>query len=98
MKETYFKQTDAGLYPQDWECVKFRDHCSFVTETIETSTFPIENYIGTENLLQNKAGVIAFKGSLPYKRVKQYSKGDILISNIRPYLKKCWLADRDVNI
>ena len=25
----------------------------------------------------------------------EYRKGDILLSNIRPYLKKLWLADRD---
>ncbi len=27
--------------------------------------------------------------------VIEYKKGDILISNIRPYLKKIWLADKD---
>ncbi|MDY5128677.1 restriction endonuclease subunit S [Actinotignum urinale] len=29
------------------------------------------------------------------KRITEYKKGDILIGNIRPYLKKIWYADRD---
>ena len=31
----------------------------------------------------------------PMIPVVEYRKGDILLSNIRPYLKKLWLADRD---
>ena len=27
--------------------------------------------------------------------IVEYKKGDILLSNIRPYLQKIWLADRD---
>ena len=58
------------------------------------ATFPIEYFITSDNLLSNKAGieksVIFPKGTLI-----AYSKGDILIGNIRPYLKKIWFANKD---
>ena len=36
-----------------------------------------------------------YDGSPTTDTVVEYRKGDILLSNIRPYLKKLWLADRD---
>lgn len=53
-----------------------------------------ENYVGVDNLLQNRAGktesnYVPTDGSLI-----EYRNGDILIGNIRPYLKKIWHADR----
>lgn len=51
------------------------------------------NYVGVDNLLQNRAG----KGESSHVPVSgnltEYHKGDILIGNIRPYLKKIWHAD-----
>ena len=35
-----------------------------------------------------------YDGSPTTDTVVEYRKGDILLSNIRPYLKKLWLADR----
>ena len=51
--------------------------------------------MGVDNLLQNMEG----KGSSQFVPKSgtaiAYSKGNILLSNIRPYLKKIWLADND---
>ncbi|QXF32210.1 restriction endonuclease [Photorhabdus luminescens] len=52
------------------------------------------NYVGVDNLLQNWAGkkestYVPTEGNLI-----EYQSGDILIGNIRPYLKKIWHADR----
>ena len=52
-------------------------------------------YITTDNMLQNRGGIIPYAGNAVAGSVVQYRKGDTLISNIRPYLKKIWLADRD---
>lgn len=54
-----------------------------------------ENYISTENMLPNRGGVessttVAFAKTFP-----AYKKGDILLSNIRPYFKKIWYADKE---
>ena len=46
-------------------------------------------------MLQNFEGVKAFTGKTEAESAVAYRKGDILLSNIRPYLKKLWLADKD---
>jgi type I restriction enzyme S subunit len=52
------------------------------------------NYVGVDNLLQNRAGK-KDSGYLPTSgNSTEYREGDILIGNIRPYLKKIWQADR----
>lgn len=59
----------------------------YVTEKISVDNIDISEYITTDNLLQNKRGrVIAEK--LPTQKVTKFKKDDILIANIRPYLKK----------
>lgn len=67
---------------------------NYVTDKIDSNELDINTYISTENLLQNKQGktISAF---LPTKntRVTKYVHNDILIANIRPYLKKIWQAD-----
>ncbi|MDO4810038.1 MAG: restriction endonuclease subunit S, partial [Eubacteriales bacterium] len=53
------------------------------------------NYISTENMLPNKAGVME-AASLPMASLTQeYRAGDVLVSNIRPYFKKIWQAKYD---
>jgi type I restriction enzyme S subunit len=55
----------------------------------------VETYISTDNLLQNKKGVTTATGLPPNgSSFPKYEIGDILISNIRPYLKKIWFANR----
>ena len=54
-----------------------------------------ETYISTENMLPDKAGV-TIASSLPnVEHTQEYKKGDILVSNIRPYFKKIWQAKTD---
>ena len=53
------------------------------------------NYVSTENMQQDFAG-IKDAISLPSSgSAVEFQVGDILISNIRPYLKKIWLSDRN---
>lgn len=63
---------------------------------IDINSINIYNYVTTDNLLQNKQGLIVAE-SLPPQggSIPKYEKNNILISNIRPYLKKIWFADRD---
>lgn len=69
--------------------------CEYSTTRILMSDLMIENYVSTDNLLQNCEGVVPYDGEPNNASVIQFHKGDILLSNIRPYLKKIWLADRD---
>lgn len=52
----------------------------------------IVNYISTENMLPNKRGIVSATTFPSSGTVSVYKKGDILLSNIRPYFKKIWRA------
>lgn len=67
--------------------------CGYVNETVATSELSKFNYISTENMLPNKNGIEPASSLPNQKVVKAFKKGDILISNIRPYFKKIWLAE-----
>ncbi len=66
---------------------------AFGNGRINYSEIKPESYISTDNMLQNCEGVVPYDGVPNVSNVVAYQKGDILLSNIRPYLKKLWLAD-----
>lgn len=51
------------------------------------------NYVGVDNLLQNRAGKTLSNYVPNSGNSTEFIKNDILIGNIRPYLKKIWQAD-----
>lgn len=67
----------------------------FVIKSIKYADIISETYITTDNMLQNKLGIVPFEGEANISSITEYKKDDILISNIRPYLKKIWFADKD---
>ena len=73
--------------------MKLSEICEYTTKRIETKSLGVDNYISTENMLQNKGGVVA-AAKVPAEKAVAFNPGDILISNIRPYFKKIWLADK----
>lgn len=52
-----------------------------------------DNYVGVDNLLQNRAGKSESNYVPTSGNLTEYRECDILIGNIRPYLKKIWYAD-----
>ncbi len=72
-----------------------KDIAPFVATSINFKDIATETYVTTDNMLQNKLGVIPFGGTANISSITEYKKEDILISNIRPYLKKIWFADKD---
>lgn len=80
--------------PEGWEVGVLGNIATFSNTRIENKKLSLENYISTENMLQNKKGIEAIKGLPEAKTVTKFENGDILISNIRPYLKKIWYADK----
>ena len=75
--------------------VQLREISNFSSERSAYSEILPEAYITTDNMLQNCEGVTDYGGEPNTETVVVYHKGDILLSNIRPYLKKLWFADRD---
>ena len=60
-----------------------------------TSNITVENYISTENMIPNKGGVTTASSIPDAKTASAYKENDILLSNIRPYFCKIWLADKE---
>ena len=46
-------------------------------------------------MLQDYKGIVSATNLPTNTNVVKFSKGDVLLSNIRPYLKKVWYADRN---
>lgn len=79
----------------DWREVKLGDISSYSDDRISMDQINLTNYISTENMNPNRDGV-TIASSLPSaKTVTKYFCDDILISNIRPYFKKIWFADKE---
>lgn len=79
----------------NWPIVKLGDVCEEIRKRISTGDIAPEQYVTTDNMLKNCGG-IRFSDTLPAGgSMVAYKKCDVLLSNIRPYLKKAWLADRD---
>ncbi|MDR2976136.1 MAG: hypothetical protein LBV19_02335 [Streptococcaceae bacterium] len=68
---------------------------TYVNDRIEVDNLQLGNYISTENMLQDKGGIIESTKLPTIKTTSAYKKGDVLISNIRPYFKKIWYAEND---
>lgn len=70
------------------------DIATFVTEKIKSTEISLEEYVTTDSLLQNKKGRRNALSLPPSPcNLTLFKSGDVLISNIRPYLKKIWRAD-----
>ena len=79
----------------EWEAKRLGEIVEEVDDKCNISKLDIDTYISTENMLQNfecvkKASKLPEMGSFTC-----FKKGDILFSNIRPYLKKVWQAEFD---
>lgn len=73
--------------------MKLSEICNYSSKRIDSTLLGTGNYISTENMLQNKGGVVN-AARVPKENAVEFLPGDILISNIRPYFKKIWHADR----
>lgn len=77
-----------------WEYKKLGEVAQYPKNRLESEFLDVGNYVGVENLLKDKAGRIDAISLPANTSTIEYMENDILIGNIRPYLKKIWLADR----
>ncbi len=71
------------------------DISTLVSERICSDEVALEDYVTTDSLLQNKQGRDIAQNLPPMPcTLTHYQKGDVLVANIRPYLKKVWYADK----
>ena len=78
-------------FTTNWQSTTLKNVCEYrkIRRTTEK-----KNYVSTENIMQNFQGVERFI-SAEYISGDGFNKNDILMGNIRPYLKKVCFADFD---
>ena len=69
------------------------DIAEYGTARIDALKVDASSYVGVENLLPDKQGKTMSSFVPSEGRLVRFEDGDVLIGNIRPYLKKIWLAD-----
>jgi type I restriction enzyme S subunit len=101
------KQAKKGLVPElrfpefrnrgEWDAATLghKDIGDFVDEKVGRDELSLSSYMSTSNILPDFGGVEQAASLPPSGSFTRYRVGDILISNIRPYLKKIWLATFD---
>ena len=76
--------------------MKLSDIATFVEDKISSNSISLADYVTTDSLFPNKEGK-TFATNLPpvVCSLTHYREGDVLVANIRPYLKKVWLANKE---
>jgi type I restriction enzyme S subunit len=82
-------QGDGG-----WEELSLSDVSKVQNKKIPVQKLSITDYISTENLLPDFTGVTCASNLPNVNSVTEFLPDDILLANIRPYLKKAWSATR----
>ncbi|HHC7366076.1 TPA: restriction endonuclease subunit S [Vibrio parahaemolyticus] len=102
MSKQYFKKGLPQLRflefkdESEWNQKKLLDPkvAIFVKDKGKVSSLTLDTYISTENILPDYQGVVTASKLPPSGSFTLYKNNDVLISNIRPYLKKVWHADK----
>ncbi len=74
---------------------KLSDIAYYVSEKRDTKNLSIANYISTENMLEDRGGIVEASSLPSTQKVNSFKKEDVLFSNIRTYFRKIWLAKFD---
>lgn len=82
------------LCPEGVEMVELGLVASYSASRVAASDVDSTSFVGVDNLIAGKRGRVDATHSPNTDSLTGYLPGDILLGNIRPYLKKVWLADR----
>lgn len=82
-------------FTDPWQRTQLGNVFHLKTDRVDLHDLSTVRYISTEDMLQDFQGVTSSSNPPMSYSVVRFSKGDILMANIRPYLKKVWLADSE---
>ena len=83
----------SELCPDGVEYKPLNQVAQYSSTRISAKEVGAKNYVGVDNLLSDKGGK-GLSGYVPESgMLTRFEPNDILIGNIRPYLKKIWLSD-----
>lgn len=77
------------------EHLSLGDVAAYSKDRVGAEVLDDETFVGVDNLLSDKRGKVPASYRPNTAMLTAYQPGDILLGNIRPYLKKVWLADRE---
>ncbi len=90
--DSFVFNEEMGWVPEGWAVGSLDEISRYGTDRISVDEIEHKNYVSTENLIPERGGVRE-ASSLPTSEwVPAFTDGSILVSNIRPYFKKIWLA------
>ena len=75
--------------------MKISEIASHIRERVPSTEIRAEDYVSTDNMRPNFGGIESSSSKPPPGNVTAYQVGDILLSNIRPYFRKTWLATHE---
>ena len=76
--------------------MKLADIAEYVSDRISSDQISLDEYITTDSLLPGKRGRDTAQNLPPVAcTLTNFKRDDILVANIRPYLKKVWQADSE---
>jgi type I restriction enzyme S subunit len=80
------------LCPNGVRHVALSDVAEYSPTRVDAADLDETSFVGVDNLVSDKGGRVDASYLPNTARLTAYKPGDILLGNIRPYLKKVWLA------
>ena len=78
----------GGIMPDDWRMGTLSEICGYSKDKVDIDDLTLDTYYSTENMQPNRQGAVQATTLPTIKQTTACKKGDVLISNIRPYFKK----------
>lgn len=78
----------GGVMPEDWRTGSLSEICGYSKDKVNIEDLTLDTYYSTENMQPNRQGAVQATALPTIKQTIACKKGDVLISNIRPYFKK----------
>lgn len=78
----------GGVMPEDWRIGSLSEICGYSKDKVNIEDLTLDTYYSTENMQPNRQGTVQATTLPTIKQTTACKKGDVLISNIRPYFKK----------
>lgn len=78
----------GGIMPDDWRMGTLSEICGYSKDKVDIDDLTLDTYYSTENMQPNRQGAVHATTLPTIKQTTACKKGDVLISNIRPYFKK----------
>ena len=82
----------AEFAPEGVRHIALSEVAEYSPTRVDAADLDETSFVGVDNLVANKGGRVDASYPPNTDRLTAYKPGDILLGNIRPYLKKVWLA------